>query len=163
MRVLGIDPGSRRTGYAIVDRQGSRLTAVAFGTIKLGGGDMGPRLRLLFEELSAVVSHHEPTEVAVEGIFYARNAASALKLGHARGVALLVAALKGLEIHEYAPRAVKAAVTSSGRAEKAQVQKMVRVILGLREVPEPDAADALAVAVCHLQTVNALKRGASLK
>ena len=120
-------------------------------------------MRCLFEELSAIVSQHKPTQVAVEGIFYARNAASALKLGHARGVALLVAALNDLDIHEYAPRAVKLAVTSSGRAEKEQVQKMVRVILGLRKVPEPDAADALAVAICHLQTVNALRRGASLK
>jgi len=163
VKVLGIDPGSRLTGYAIVERRGSRISAVSYGTIRLGTGEMGQRLRRLFNELEVIVSRHRPAAVAIEGIFSARNASSALKLGHARGVVLLVASLHDIEIHEYAPRAVKQAVTSSGRAAKEQVQKMVRMILGLSELPETDAADALAVAICHVQTVNALRRGAATK
>ena len=152
MRVLGIDPGSRRTGFAVVEREGSRLRALAWGTIALGDGPMPERLRTLYEAMGALVAEHRPSTVAVEGIFHAKNAGSALKLGHARGVALLVASLNGLEVHEYAPAVVKRAVTSSGRAEKAQVQKMVCLLLGLLETPETDAADALAVAICHAQT-----------
>jgi crossover junction endodeoxyribonuclease RuvC len=152
MRVLGIDPGSRRTGFAVVEREGSRLRPLAWGTIMLGDVALPARLQRLYEALSAVVREHGPTSVAVEGIFHAKNAGSALKLGHARGVALLVASLHHLEVHEYAPAVVKRAVTSSGRAEKAQVQKMVCLLLGLAETPEVDAADALAVALCHAQT-----------
>jgi crossover junction endodeoxyribonuclease RuvC len=151
MRVLGIDPGSRRTGFAVVEREGSRLRPLAWGTIALGDGALPDRLRTLYLAIEALVAEHGPTTVAVEGIFHAKNAGSALKLGHARGVALLVASLHELEVHEYAPAVVKRAVTSSGRADKTQVQYMVRLLLGLAETPEEDAADALAVAICHAQ------------
>lgn len=154
MRVLGIDPGSRRTGYAVVERRGSRLRPIAWGTIQLGRGDMPGRLVRLYESLIELVDQHAPTTTAIEGIFHAKNASSALKLGHARGVALLVASLKGLEVHEYAPSVVKRAVTSSGRAEKSQIQKMVCLLLGLADTPDTDAADALAVAICHAQTAS---------
>lgn len=157
MRVLGIDPGSRRTGFAVIEREGSSLRTIAHGTITLGDGAMPGRLERLYQALREIVAAHAPATVAVEGIFHAKNAGSALKLGHARGVALLVAALHGLEVFEYAPSVVKRAVTSSGRAEKGQVQRMVCLLLGLAETPEPDAADALAVAICHAQTTRLMK------
>jgi len=149
MRILGIDPGSRRTGYGIIVPNGPRLEAVTYGVVVLGDGEFSQRLRCLYDEMMAVIKTHQPTTVAVESIFYARNASSALKLGHARGVALLVASLADLETAEYAPTVVKQAVTSSGKASKAQVQKMVSMLLGLKIPPATDAADALAVAICH--------------
>ena len=149
MRSLGIDPGSRRTGYGIIVPKGPRLEAVTYGVVVLGDGEFSGRLRCLFDELTAIIETHKPTTVAVESIFYARHASSALKLGHARGVALLVASLADLETAEYAPTVVKQAVTSSGKANKPQVQKMVSMLLGLRKAPATDAADALAVAICH--------------
>ena len=149
MRILGIDPGSRRTGYGIIVPKGPRFEAVAYGVLVLGDGGFSHRLRCLYDGLTAVIETHQPTTVAVESIFYARHAASALKLGHARGVALLVASLADLETAEYAPTMVKQAVTSSGKANKAQVQKMVSMLLGLKKQPASDAADALAVAICH--------------
>jgi crossover junction endodeoxyribonuclease RuvC len=155
MRVLGIDPGSRRTGYGIIDRHGSKNTAIEFGTIVLGPGPLEGRLRILFEKLTELVITHRPTVVAVEGVFFAKYANSALKLGHARGVALVVASLNDLEVHEYAPKFVKKAVTSSGRAEKSQIQHMVKMLLGLDQSPVEDAADALAIALCHAQNARA--------
>ena len=151
MRVLGIDPGSRRTGYGIIDRNGSTNIPIEFGTIVLGRGPLEERLRTLFERLTELVTTHRPTVVAVEGVFFSKHANSALKLGHARGVALVVASLNDLEVHEYAPKFVKKAITSSGRAEKSQIQHMVKMLLGLDESPAEDAADALAIALCHAQ------------
>ena len=148
MRILGVDPGSRRTGYAVVRKEGSQVSAVTYGTIALGKSGLESRLLVLYQQLSAVVEEHRPQYMAVEGIFHAKHAGSALKLGHARGVILLVAALNNLELHEFAPRAVKQAVTSSGKASKEQVQRMVKTLLRLSEQPQEDAADALAVAMC---------------
>lgn len=152
IRVLGIDPGSRRTGFAVVERTGSSFRAVVHGTIQLGDGAMPGRLHTLYDTMRELVAEHAPSTMAIEGIFHAKNAGSALKLGHARGVALLVAALHDIEVFEYAPAVVKRAVTSSGRAEKGQVQRMVVLLLGLDATPDSDAADALAVALCHAQT-----------
>lgn len=148
MIILGVDPGSRRTGYAVLCKEGSQLSPVTYGTIALGKSGLESRLLVLYQQLSAVVDEHRPQYMAVEGIFHAKHAGSALKLGHARGVILLVAALNNLELHEFAPRAVKQAVTSSGKASKEQVQRMVKTLLRLSEDPQEDAADALAVAMC---------------
>jgi len=151
MLVLGIDPGSTATGYGLVRGEGTRLTAVDFGIIATRSGLPFPRrLRQIFEGLRAVMASHRPDAAAVEGLFFSRNVQSAFKLGQAQGAALLAAALEGVPVFEYAPRQVKGAVSGFGAAEKAQVQAMVKAILGLGEPPRPaDAADALALAICH--------------
>lgn len=151
MRILGIDPGSGRTGYGCIDSRGSRCELVACGAIAVPSGCPFPdRLVRIFDGLAEVLAAHRPACVAVEQVFHGRNALSALKLGHVRGVALLAAARAGLPVAEYAAAAVKQAVVGYGRAEKRQVQRMVALLLGLDEPPSPhDAADALAVAVCH--------------
>lgn len=153
IRVLGIDPGSRVTGFGVVEARGNRLVHVAHGRIAAPvHGSFAARLAAIYRGLTAVLAEHCPAEVGIESIFSARNAQSALKLGHARGVALLAAELGGLPVVEYAPMQVKAAVVGYGKAEKQQVQEMVRMLLGLVETPGPDAADALAVAICHAQS-----------
>ncbi len=151
MRIFGIDPGSGRTGYGCIDSDGSRCEMVACGAISVPSGSPFPdRLARIFEELAALLDAHRPACVAVEEVFHGRNARSALKLGQVRGVALLAAARAGLPVAEYAAASVKQAVVGYGRAEKRQVQRMVALLLGLDEPPAPhDAADALAVAVCH--------------
>jgi crossover junction endodeoxyribonuclease RuvC len=151
--VLGIDPGTLATGYGIVSRQGGILRTVAFGTIRNGGRTPMPeRLLTIHGELQRLIQAHRPEEVAVETAFYGKNAQSALKLGHARGVALLSAVQAGLSATEYAPRAVKLAVTGHGNATKEQVRYMVSALLDLPASTLPfDASDALAVALTHLQ------------
>jgi len=151
MLVLGIDPGSTTTGYGLVRGNGAQLTAVTFGIIATRTALPFPqRLRQIFEALRRLMVAHRPEAAAVEGVFFARNVQSAIKLGQARGAALLAAALEGVPVFEYAPRRVKGAVSGFGGAEKAQVQAMVKAILGLAELPSPpDAADALALAICH--------------
>jgi len=152
MRVLGIDPGSRRTGWGVVQLEGTRLRHIAAGTIAVPDQMPLPkRLRLIHEELQRLISEHQPEVVAVEEIFFAKYANAALKLGHARGVALLVAAESELEVHEYPPAIVKRTVVGRGGADKAQVGRLVTAILGLDAPPEEDAADALAVAITHIQ------------
>lgn len=155
MRVIGIDPGTQTTGYGLVELRGTDLTAVAFGGISTGPHTPLPRRLLqIHQGLRAVVAEHRPDCAAVEAVFFSRNAQTALRLGQARGVALLALAEAGIEIHEYAPREIKQAVSSYGNAEKGQVQEMVRLLLALPESPQPaDAADALAVAICHHQTL----------
>ncbi|HEY0768533.1 MAG TPA: crossover junction endodeoxyribonuclease RuvC [Steroidobacteraceae bacterium] len=148
VRVLGLDPGSRRTGFGVIECRGSELVAVAHGCLNLAAATPAARLRMIFEGLQALVSQHQPAEVAVERVFVSRNADSALKLGQARGAALC-AVPEGVPVFEYAPRAVKLAVVGSGAAEKFQVAHMICTLLALRERPGADAADALAVAVCH--------------
>ncbi|TLY80435.1 MAG: crossover junction endodeoxyribonuclease RuvC [Gammaproteobacteria bacterium] len=148
VRVLGLDPGSRRTGFGVIDCCGGKLTVVAHGCLNVAAAAPTARLRILFEGLQALVSEHQPTEVAVERVFVSRNADSALKLGQARGAALC-AVPAAVPVFEYAPRAVKLAVVGSGGAEKFQVAHMIRELLSLAERPGADAADALAVAVCH--------------
>ena len=148
VRILGLDPGSRRTGFGVIECRGTQLIAVAHGCLNVTAAAPTARLRLILEGLQELFSAHHPGEVAVERVFVNRNADSALKLGQARGAALC-AVPAGTPVFEYAPRAVKLAVVGSGGAEKFQVAHMIRTLLGLAERPGADAADALAVAVCH--------------
>lgn len=152
MRVFGIDPGSERTGYGCVETDGSRHQLIASGAICAMASDTFPdRLARIHAELTRLLAECRPDSVAIENLFHASNARSALKLGHARGVAMLAAVQAGCEITEYTPAEVKRAVVGYGRAEKPQVQQMVKLLLGLDHVPAPhDAADALAVAICHV-------------
>ena len=152
MRVLGIDPGSRRTGWGVVQLEGTRLRQIASGTIVAPAKmALEKRLRIIHDELGQIVAAHEPQAIAVEEIFFAKYANAALKLGHARGVALLVAAQSELGVHEYPPAIVKRTVVGRGAADKVQVGRLVTALLGLRAAPEEDAADALAVAITHIQ------------
>lgn len=152
MRVFGIDPGSDRTGYGCVDSDGRRHQLVQCGTVRGGAGATFPdQLAIIYRELSALLAECRPECVAIENIFYATNARSALKLGHARGVAMLAAIEAGVTVVEYTPAEIKRSVVGYGRAEKPQVAQMVKLLLGLDAIPKPhDAADALAVAICHL-------------
>jgi crossover junction endodeoxyribonuclease RuvC len=151
MRICGIDPGIETTGYGVIESDGSNHVSVTFGAVRTPARQPFPaRLLKIYEELSSLLDREQPNVVAVEEVFHAVNVQSALKLGHARGVALLSAARHGLPVFEYSPLEIKSSVTGYGRAEKRQVQEMVRFILSLPETPSPDdAADALAVAICH--------------
>lgn len=152
--VIGLDPGTRHFGWGIVRRLGTRLLHAAHGVVHADERtSIAARLVVIERELVAVIAAHAPDEASVETIFFAKDAQAAAKLGHARGVALLVCSRAGLEVSEYPPARVKKAVAGSGRAEKAQVSQMVRVILGLAQAPEADAADALALAITHLNRV----------
>ena len=154
MRVFGIDPGSERTGYGCIDSDGRRHQLVGCGAVHAGAGATFPdQLSIIYRELTALLAEHRPECVAIENIFHAVNARSALKLGHARGVAILAAVEAGCEVLEYTPAEVKRAVVGYGRADKRQVQQMIKLLLGLDKVPTPhDAADALAVAICHVHS-----------
>jgi crossover junction endodeoxyribonuclease RuvC len=160
VRVFGIDPGSTRTGYGCVDTDGTRHRLVLCGAIRAGGSGAFPdRLATIYRELSSIIRECQPECVAIEDLFHAVNARSALKLGHARGVAMLAAVEAGVTVVEYTPAEVKRAVVGYGRADKAQVQQMIRLLLGLDRAPEPhDAADALAIAICHLHSMNPMAR-----
>ena len=149
IRIIGVDPGSRSTGYGIVDTDGIRLVHVASGFVRAGEGDLSGRLRRIFEELGAIIDVHTPSEFVIEKVFMHRNPSSALKLGQARGVAILAGAMRSMSVHEYSPNEVKQAVTGKGHALKEQIQYMTKVLLALRELPQTDQADALAVAICH--------------
>lgn len=157
MLVLGLDPGIARTGYGLVRRVGSRLSALGYGTVATPADlPLTERLLCIHRALRRLVEEYRPEAVAVEELFFCRNARTAMAVGHARGVALLVAAEAGLAVAEYTPLQVKQAVVGYGRAEKRQVQEMVRVLLALPCLPRPDdAADALAVAICHAHSHNA--------
>ncbi|PIE68540.1 MAG: crossover junction endodeoxyribonuclease RuvC [Deltaproteobacteria bacterium] len=149
-RILGIDPGSRITGYGLIDVQGSQLRFVACGTVRTHVKyPFAYRLNEIFEGINEVIQLHNPGVAAVEDVFLATNPRAALKLGHARGAVVVAAMQNGLAVNDYSPRAVKQAVAGYGQAEKKQVQQMVAVLLGLRGQPSADAADALAVAICH--------------
>jgi len=153
-RALGVDPGTARLGYALVDERHGKLALVTCGCIETSKTlPMPQRLLQLFTELSAIVRAHQPQEMAVEELFFAKNTTTVIAVGQARGIALLVAAEAGLAVSEYKPMHVKQAVHGYGLATKEQVGEMVRVLLGLPSVPRPDdAADAAAVAICHLHT-----------
>jgi crossover junction endodeoxyribonuclease RuvC len=148
--VLGIDPGTARTGYGIVAREGSRLTPIDFGCLEtIADRPLAARLLLIHEAVDDLITTHRPAAVAVERVFFNKNVQTAFAVGQARGVILLAAAQHALPVYEYGPHEVKIAVTGYGRAEKAQVQKMVQALLGLASLPSPDdAADALAIAIC---------------
>jgi len=156
--ILGIDPGSRLTGYGLVDVHGTKLTYRASGCIRTSGDALPARLGQIYRGVSELIATYHPTEFAIENVFLARNAQSALKLGQARGVAIAAAVAVELPIYEYAARQVKLAVVGTGRANKEQVQHMVQVLLDLSGSPQADAADALAIAVCHVNTAPNPKR-----
>jgi len=149
--ILGIDPGTASTGYGVVAQRGNRLEAVAFGVVRTTGAlELHERLDLIFEEIGGLVRLHHPSEAAVESLFFNVNVRTALAVGQARGVALLACSRGGCQVFEYTPQEVKQAVVGYGKAEKSQVQEMVRVLLKLSEPPRPDhAADALGIAICH--------------
>ena len=150
-RILGIDPGSVRTGFGVIELNGSATRYLASGVIQAGRGPFAERLHTIFTGLARVIDEHAPGESAIEEVFVNRNAQSALKLGQARGAAICACAGAGLAVHEYTPRAVKQALVGRGGAEKDQVGYMVRAVLGLQGALREDAADALAVALAHTQ------------
>jgi crossover junction endodeoxyribonuclease RuvC len=149
IRILGIDPGSRITGYGIIEVEGPRQRWLAHGHIRCGEGLLPERLLCIFSEMGALIREYAPQEAAVESVFVNRNVNSAIVLGQARGAAICALAGAGLSLAEYAPAQVKSSIVGQGRAEKTQIQHMVKALLKLREAPPADAADALAVALCH--------------
>jgi crossover junction endodeoxyribonuclease RuvC len=148
-RILGIDPGFQNTGWGIVDFEGNRLRHVRHGVIRVAGEDVGAKLRVIFAALGGILHELAPLEIAIERVFVHKNADSALKLGQARGAAITACADRGLAVFEYTPNQVKLAIVGRGHAGKQQVQHMVKVLLCLPEAPQADAADALAIAICH--------------
>ena len=162
MRILGIDPGSRITGIGIIEAE----SLVYAHMLKLGSGPMPERLGKIFSEVSALIATHQPTAVAVETVFLNKNAQVTIKLSQARGAAICAAVHAGLDVHEYAPRAIKQALVGRGGAAKSQVQHMTRLLLGLKDDVGEDASDALAVALCHhhtQQTNQKLPQGVRLR
>lgn len=149
-RILGIDPGSRVTGYGVIEADGGRLFFVACGVVKTTVSyPFAVRLNEIFDGINEVVQVHQPEMAAVEDVFLSANPRTAIKLGQARGAAIVAAMQNGLSVSDYSPKMVKQAVAGYGQAEKSQVQQMVRVLLNLKGKPSNDAADALAVAICH--------------
>jgi crossover junction endodeoxyribonuclease RuvC len=148
VRILGLDPGSRRTGYGVIECAGANSTQVAHGCIATAGSTLAQRLREIFEGVQSLIERYQPDEVAIERVFVNRNVDSALKLGHARGAALCAVPM-AMPVFEYAPRAIKLALVGFGGAEKTQVAHMIRALLGVTGRISADASDALAVAVCH--------------
>jgi crossover junction endodeoxyribonuclease RuvC len=149
IRIIGIDPGSRITGYGIIESERSRQRCIAYGCIRTRDGELPQRLLQIQHELAAVLQEHAPQEAAVEQVFVKLNVASAIVLGQARGVALSAVAGAGVSLAEYSPAKVKQSICGNGRAEKHQIQHMVKLLLKLPEEPQADAADALAIALCH--------------
>jgi crossover junction endodeoxyribonuclease RuvC len=161
MRALGVDCGTEYTGFGVVElRPDDRLVCLTCGAIKLSPREpLAQRLAIIFDRLGALIREHKPDDVAIEDVFYAVNVKSALKLGQVRGVAMLAASCSGLKVAEYSPLSIKSAVVGYGKAGKQQVQHMVTHLLSLDAIPEPaDAADALAIAICHLHTAATLRR-----
>jgi len=157
-RILGIDPGSRITGWGVIDMVGNRAVHVASGFLQLQGSSFIDRLYQVYCGIAEVVRETRPQQAAIEQVFMHRNADSALKLGQARGAAICAAAAGDLVLHEYTPSQIKQATVGKGNAAKEQVQHMVRILLNLPQTPQADAADALAVALCHGHTGQTLKR-----
>jgi crossover junction endodeoxyribonuclease RuvC len=149
MRILGIDPGLRVTGFGVVDKNGSRLSYVTSGRIRTPDGDLAPRLKAILDGLAEVIAEQRPAQVAIEKVFVNVNPTSTLLLGQARGTAICAAVMHGLPVAEYTALQVKQAVVGNGHAQKRQVQDMVRRLLKLAGAPSTDAADALACAICH--------------
>lgn len=154
MLVLGIDPGTATTGWGLVCREDDTLTLVDYGTVSTSPDTALPqRLQTIYRELGEIVTHHQPSAVAVEKLFFNKNVRTAMAVGQARGVVLLAVADAGLPFHEYTPLEVKQSVCGYGRASKEQIQKLVQMLLGLDSIPQPDdAADAIAVAICHIHS-----------
>jgi crossover junction endodeoxyribonuclease RuvC len=152
-RILGIDPGSRTTGYAVIDSDGNHSIRVSSGCIRVGHESWPGRLGLIFNEVALLVRGYAPQEMAVEQLIFARDPVAALKLGQARGAIICAALQGGVQVHEYSPKSVKQAVVGTGAAEKSQVQHMVRILLALDAEPTEDEADALALALCHAHSL----------
>ncbi len=149
LRILGIDPGSRFTGVGIIDSHNQKIQHVHHETVKCGNGDFPERLKTIFVAVNQLIKQYQPTEMAIETVFMAKNANAALKLGQARGAAICATVVNDIMVHEYAPKAIKLAVVGKGGADKAQVQYMVKLLLNMTEIVQNDAADGLAVAICH--------------
>lgn len=160
MLILGIDPGSRITGYGVINSVGNRNEYIASGCIRIKGDELPERLQQVYAGVSEIIRTYSPQEMAIEQVFMARNADSALKLGQARGVAIVAGANAELPVYEYAARKVKQSVVGKGSADKVQVQHMVSHILKLPGLPQADAADALAIALCHAHTRTSLVKTA---
>lgn len=156
--ILGIDPGSRTTGYGVISTSGSRHTYLSCGIIKTTGDDMAIRLHQIFEGICEVISTYHPNEASIEQVFMKKNVSSALKLGQARGAALVAMANHGLSVAEYSARHIKQAIVGYGGAEKQQVQHMIKVLLNLEKAPQTDASDALAIALCHANSRGSIAR-----
>jgi len=156
--ILGVDPGSRITGYGIIRAEGRHVQYIDSGCIRVGEKPMPERLQTIFHSLATLIGEFRPEEFAIEQVFMARNPDSALKLGQARGAAIVSAANSGLAVHEYSARQVKQAVVGKGGADKSQVQHMVQVLLALSSRPQADAADALAIALCHAHMSQSVSR-----
>lgn len=150
--ILGIDPGSRITGYGIVRSDGQKHAYVTSGVVKTNGDNLTERLAQIYRSIQTIVQQYRPDECAIEEVFMAKNAASALKLGQARGAAIVAMASEDLAVAEYSARSIKQSVVGYGAADKAQVQHMIRLLLNIAGTPTADAADALAVAICHAQS-----------
>jgi crossover junction endodeoxyribonuclease RuvC len=157
-RILGIDPGSWITGYGVIDMHTNRATHLAHGALRLPEGELPARLKAIFDGVTAIILEFQPAEMAVERVFMNRNADSALKLGQARGAAIVAGVNLALPIFEFTPAQIKQAIVGKGNADKTQIQHMIRLLLNLQETPGADAADALAVALCHGHTREGLAR-----
>lgn len=156
MIILGIDPGLALVGYGVIEYKGNKYKAIDYGCIRTDAKTMFPeRLKIIYDEMLMLIDKYNPEELAIEELFFNKNVKTAIKVGQARGVEILSAKNKGLNIYEYTPLQIKQAVTGYGRADKAQVQEMVKMLLNLKKIPKPDdAADALAVAICHSSCLN---------
>lgn len=156
MIILGIDPGLAIVGYGVIEYLGNKYRVIDYGAITTESDmDFPDRLKIIYDELSHIIDRYKPEDLAMEELFFNKNVKTAIKVGQARGVQILCAKNKGLDIYEYTPLQVKQAVVGYGRAEKSQVQEMVKVLLNLKEIPKPDdVADALAVAICHTSSIN---------
>ncbi|MCB1669414.1 MAG: crossover junction endodeoxyribonuclease RuvC [Porticoccaceae bacterium] len=156
--ILGIDPGSRKTGFGLIEAEGSQPRYITSGIIRLPNKALPERLHVIFESISQIIAEYCPDEMAIEDVFFARDPRAALKLGQARGAAIVAGVAAGLAVSEYAARAVKQSVVGSGAANKEQVQHMVKQLLKLPGTPAEDAADGLAIALCHAQTLRTVSR-----
>jgi crossover junction endodeoxyribonuclease RuvC len=157
-RILGVDPGSRQTGIGVVETDGQHTRHIFSTCLRLGDAAFPERLGKIFTEITAIIREYQPVEMAIENVFVSNNAASALKLGQARGAAICAGVVSGLPIAEYSPKEIKQATVGKGGADKAQVQHMVKFMLGLHGRLQADSADALAVALCHAHTSHLLRR-----
>jgi crossover junction endodeoxyribonuclease RuvC len=156
MRILGVDPGSRITGFGVVNvLSNGRVQYVVSGCVRVGKGELGGRLKTIYDGLTEIIQRYQPTTLAIEKVFLSRNVDSALKLGQARGAAITAGANHSLSVSEYTARQIKRAVVGKGAADKRQVQHMVKALLELSGTPQADAADALACAICHAHHANA--------
>lgn len=154
--ILGIDPGSRRTGFGVIKQNGSHAEYISSGVIRIPETELPQRLKVIFDGIGEIIAMHHPEEMAIENVFMAKSAGSALKLGQARGAAIVAAVNCNLPVFEYEARKVKQSVVGTGAATKVQVQHMVKILLNLPGDPQEDAADALAIALCHAHTQKSL-------